>query len=88
MTYVNNRISEYGLKYFQIEDRLYHCSNVFNYCAVDKNLTVWLYGNKPILKLEKDHWSSNNTSSYDNQVTHKGKPYSGDWTKSLTKLAQ
>lgn len=45
------------MKYFKVNGINYHCSDLFNYAAVDKNGSIYVYQNSPEIRLEKGYWS-------------------------------
>ena len=53
------------MKYFSTKGIDYHCSDIFNWMAIDKDGSVYLYQNKPFLRLECGYWTSGHTDSYD-----------------------
>ena len=53
------------MKYFRINNKDYHCDDIFNYCRIDLNGHVMLYQNMPYPRIEKGYWSTHHTDSRD-----------------------
>jgi len=56
------------MKYFKLKDKDYHCASIFNWFAIDKDGTAWLFQHKPTAKIEEGYWTSGHTDSRDMQV--------------------
>ena len=72
------------MKYFRYKGLDYHCSDVFNWKAVDKDGALFLYQKKPFTR--KRYWTSGHTDSYDYRVYVANlEPYD-NWRDSLCGL--
>lgn len=53
------------MKYFTINNKLFHCSDIFNHCRIDLNGHVMLYQNVPFPRKDRGYWTSGHTDSFD-----------------------
>ncbi len=74
------------MKYFRFKGKDYHCDDVFNWFAIDKDGTTWLFEKKPTLKIEEGYWTSGHTDSFDMQVWQKEYTNNPYWISTLQKL--
>ena len=72
------------MKYFRHKGLDYHCSDIFNWMAIDRDGAVFLYEKEPFYR--DRYWTSGHTDSYDYRVyTGLIKPCNY-WRASLLKL--
>lgn len=74
------------MKYFSVKDRDYHCDDIFNWVAIDKDGSAFLYQNKPFVRLEEGYWTSGHTDSYDHYVFISGIKPCPNWLHTLVQL--
>ena len=69
------------MKYFEVDGVPYHCDEVFNWVAVDKDGSICLYQNKPTRYLEIGYWDEFNCFYLQGVMS-----YTIRWAESLRRL--
>lgn len=72
------------MKYFRHNRLDYHCSDIFNWKAVDRDGTLFLYQNEPFTRTK--YWTSGHTDSYDYRVYVENQVMCDSWLNTLERL--